>query len=427
MRHVDVLKKQFRVSLNLPGSKSITLRDTLLAGLAQGQSLLEHPAECDDFSRISEALIQFGVTIRRVEPESVSILGTGGLFLPGPVLLNAGLSGTSARFLIALALLRRDETTIEGMPPLRARPNKHLVDAVADLGASVRSTMEGHLPVSIQGSEVCKTSIRVKCDRSSQYLSALLMVGPLLPAGLNLEVDGELVSRPYLDVTLREMLRFGVAVQRDGYRRFHVPHQAYQPAVIRVEGDASAASYHAALATIHGGSVTFTNLGRNSAQGDYQFLEICEMLGATVAREDETTTVTGPPGGQMRPLSAEVDMENMPDAALTLIAIAPLIPGGARITGLRTLRIKECDRISMPAQQLEKLGVETNEGPDYLHVAELHDARSPLSISIETHDDHRMAMSFAVLGTKLGNLQIEDPACVTKSYSRFWEDIERFA
>jgi 3-phosphoshikimate 1-carboxyvinyltransferase len=312
------------------------------------------------------------------------------------------------------------------MTPLRARPNKHLVDSVAALGATVRSTNDGHLPVSIQGPEVCKASIRVRGDRSSQYLSALLLVGPLLPEGLDLEVDGELVSQPYIDVTLREMRRFGVAVERDGYRRFRVPKQAYRPAAVRVEGDASAASYHAALATIHGGSVTFTNLGKNSAQGDYRFLEVCEMLGANVDRHDETTTVTGPPGGQMQPLPAPVNMENMPDTALTLIAIAPLVPGGARLTGLGTLRIKECDRISVPAGQLRKIGVETREGPDHLEVAELPSARHRSTVSIETYHDHRMAMSFAVLGTKLGNLQIQDPACVAKSYLWFWEDLERF-
>jgi 3-phosphoshikimate 1-carboxyvinyltransferase len=426
MKQIDVLRGKFNVALNLPGSKSITLRDAVLASLAQGQSLLEFPADCDDFSRISEALIQLGVTVCQVEPESVSIVGAGGQFRRGSVLLDAGLSGTAARFLIALALLRCDETTIDGMPPLRARPNKHLVDAVAQLGAGVRSTDNGHLPVSIRGPEVCAASIRVRGDRSSQYLSALLLVGPLLREGLDLEVDGDLVSRPYIDVTLREMHRFGVVVERDGYRRFRVRHQTYRPATVRVEGDASAASYHAALATIHGARVTFTNLGRNSVQGDYRFLEICEMLGAKVDRDEETTTVTGPPGGQMRPLPAEVNMESMPDTALTLIAIAPLVPGGARITGLSTLRIKECDRISVPAGQLKKIGVETHEGPDHLEVGELPSARRRSIVSIETHNDHRMAMSFAVLGTKLGNLQIQDPACVAKSYLRFWEDFERF-
>ena len=295
MKQVDAIENHFNVSLNLPGSKSITLRDTVLATLARGPSLLEFPAECDDFSRMSEALIQLGAIIRQAELDSVSILGNGGKFQPGPMLLNAGLSGT-VRLLITLAVLRRDETTIDGLPPLRSRPNKHLVDAVTGLGASVRSMNDGYLPISIRGPEVCKSSIRVKGDQSSQYLSALLLVGPLLQHGLELEVDGELVSRPYIDVTLQEMLRFGVTVERDGYRRFSVRSQAYQPSIIRVEGDASAASYHAALATIHGGSVTFTNLGRTSAQGDYRFLEICEMLGATVTREDRTTTVTGPPG-----------------------------------------------------------------------------------------------------------------------------------
>jgi 3-phosphoshikimate 1-carboxyvinyltransferase len=426
MKHVSVLRTPFEVSLNLPGSKSITLRDAVLASLAHGQSLLRFPAECDDFSRIFEALVQLGVTIRRDTLDSVSIVGTSGQFRPGQVILGAGLSGTAARFLIALGLLRRDETVIDGFSPLRARPNKHLVDAVANLGASVHSINDGHLPVSIRGPEDCKSSIRVQGNRSSQYLSALLLVGPLLPAGLEVEIDGALVSRPYIDVTLREMLRFGVAVERDEYERFRVPHQGYQAAIVQVEGDASAASYHAALATIHGGKVTFTNLGKNSAQGDYGFLEICELLGAKVDRYEETTTITGPPRGQMRPLPPEVNMESMPDTALTLIAIAPLIPGGARITGLKTLRIKECDRISVPAQQLIKLGVQTTEGPDYLHVAELPAEESRATVLVETHDDHRMAMSFAVLGTKLGNLQIQDPACVAKSYSRFWEDLELF-
>ena len=292
--------------------------------------------------------------------------------------------------------------------------------------AVVRSTNDGFLPISLQGPEVSKSSIRVRSDRSSQYLSALLLVAPLLPEGLELEIEGELVSQPYIDVTLREMLRFGVSVERDGYRRFRVTRQSYRPAVVRVEGDASAASYHAALATIHGSSVTFTNLGRNSTQGDYRFLEICEMLGAKVDRHDETTTVTGPRGGQMRPLPAEVNMEKMPDTALTLIAIAPLVPGGARITGLGTLRIKECDRISVPAQQLEKIGVATREGPDNIQVAELPAVRNHSAVLIETHDDHRVAMSFAVLGTKLGNLQIQDPECVAKSYAGFWQDLDRF-
>jgi 3-phosphoshikimate 1-carboxyvinyltransferase len=426
MKHVDAINKQFNVSLNLPGSKSITIRDVVLASLARGESVLEFPAECDDFSRISQALIQLGVLIRPIEPESISIVGTGGLFRPGDILLDAGLSGTCARFLIGLALLRSDQTTIDGLPPLRIRPNKHLVDAAAHLGAIVSSTNDGHLPVSIQGPNVCKASIRVKGERSSQYLSALLLIAPLLTAGLELEVDGELVSRPYVDVTLREMLRFGVSVEQNGYRCFRVRHQAYQPAIVRVEGDASAASYHAALATIHGASVTFANLGKTSVQGDYRFLEICEMLGAKVARDDTTTTITGPPHGKMTPLPAEVNMESMPDTALTLIAIAPLVPGGARIAGLRTLRIKECDRISIPAQQLKKIGVETVEGPDYLHVAEFRSLSNQSNVQIETHDDHRMAMSFAVLGTKLGNLEILDPACVSKSYSRFWEDLERF-
>jgi 3-phosphoshikimate 1-carboxyvinyltransferase len=252
------------------------------------------------------------------------------------------------------------------------------------------------------------------------------LVGPLLPRGIEIVVDGELVSRPYIDVTLREMHRFGVSLEREGYRRFRVNHQSYQSTSVLIEGDASAASYHAALATVHGGSVTFANLGKHSAQGDYRFLEICETLGATLARDDETTTVTGPPNGKMLPLNAEVNLETMPDTAPTLIAMAPLIPGGAHLTGLKTLRIKECDRIAVPAEQLRKIGVETTEGPDSLSIAELKSPRLQSPVTIETHDDHRIAMSFAVLGTKIGNLHIEDPDCVAKSYARFWQDLDLY-
>lgn len=268
MRHVDALKGQFRLALNLPGSKSITLRDAVLASLAQGLSLLEFPAKCNDFSRISDALTKLGVRVWQTNAESISIAGTGGNFHVGPVVLHAGLSGTATRFLIALGLLRCDETIIDGLPPLRARPNKDLVEAVASLGAEVCSPNGGHLPISVRGPKVCKQSVCIKGDRSSQYLSGLLLVGPLLPGGLGLdiEVNGELVSKPYIDITLREMLRFGVAVERDGYRRFRVQPQAYQPAVIRIEGDASSASYHAALATIHGGTVIFNNLGKKSTR-----------------------------------------------------------------------------------------------------------------------------------------------------------------
>jgi len=427
MKQVDILTRPFQVSLNLPGSKSITLRDTVLASLARGQSRLEFPAECDDFSRISQALVELGIAIRQDGPARVLITGGGGNFRPGPTRLEAGLSGTAARFLMAVALLRRDQTTVDGLPPLRVRPNQHLVDALLALGASVSSSSYGQLPITIRGPEICAVSMQVRADRSSQYLSALLQVAPLLPSGLEIIVEGELVSRPYIDVTLREMLRFGVSIERDAYRRFRVRHQAYHPAVVHVEGDASSASYHAALATIHGATVTFTNLGNTSAQGDYRFLEICEMLGASVTRGDQTTTVTGPPGGKLQPLIGELNMEDMPDTAPTLFAIAPLIPGGGRFTGLKTLRIKECDRISVPAQQLHKIGVKTQEGPDYLAIDELCSAPGKSTVLIETHDDHRMAMSFAVLGTKLGNFQIQDPACVAKSYPRFWEDLDRIS
>jgi 3-phosphoshikimate 1-carboxyvinyltransferase len=180
MKSIRIIKDAFNVSLNLPGSKSITLRDAILASLAIGESELRAPAQCDDYSRISEALIALGVSLRCENANSVFITGAGGHFRAGALTLQAGLSGAAARFLLALALLRCDETTIDGLPPLRARPNQYLVEALADLGASISSNGHGYLPVSVRGPEVCKASISVKGNRSSQYLSALLLVGHLL-------------------------------------------------------------------------------------------------------------------------------------------------------------------------------------------------------------------------------------------------------
>ncbi len=413
--------------MDLPGSKSITLRNLVLAALAEGTTEIAAPCDCDDTREMVECLGSLGVSIETSNDyRRISVDGTGGHFSEGPITLGLGLSGTSARFLIALSALRSEVTQLVGRGSLNERPNHPLLGAVEQLGGETVSSNDGCLPLSIKGPGTFGRKVRMNGNVSSQFFSALLQIAPLLPNGLEITVDGELVSRPYIDITLNEMRKFGVAVMNDDYRRFEVLPQQYRSGHRTVEGDASAGSYFAALALIHGGTVVFENLGADSRQGDVRFLAICERLGARVRMSGEKTVVEGPEAGLINPLKGEIECGDIPDAALTLIAIAPLITGITKITGIATLKNKECDRIESPAAELRKIGVEVTTGADFIEIGELPgDVVPPNIVDIETYHDHRMAMSFAVLGTRLGNLNILDPDVVGKTYPRFWEDLDR--
>ncbi len=253
---------------------------------------------------------------------------------------------------------------------MRNRPNKALVDALASLGARLQSTNDGHLPTTVIGTRQLRGPVRVPSNISSQYLTSLLIIAPLLESGLVIEVEGELTSKPYVDLTLDEMAKFGVRVVNHDYRRLAVAPQVYRASDIDVEGDASAASYFAALATLHGARITLSNLGSGTRQGDYAFFGLCEQLGARVERSPSRTVIEGPrklAGG----FDADVDMTSMPDVAPTLMMLAPFLSRPTRITGLATLRVKECDRIAAPTRELRKLGVTVEEGPDYMVIEPL--------------------------------------------------------
>ncbi len=425
---VSTIRNKFNLSIVLPGSKSITLRNLVLAALAEGTTEITAPCDCDDTREMVECLVRLGIPIDAdADYSCLMVEGQGGRFVEGPVTLDLGLSGTSARFLIALSVLRTEETRLVGRGTLNQRPNRPLVDAIAALGGETSSVNGGCLPVSVRGPDKFERTVTMKGDVSSQFFSALLQIGPRLPDGLEISVVGKLVSRPYVDITLNEMRKFGVHVANDAYRRFTVARQNYRPGLLTVEGDASAGSYFAALALIHGGKVVFENLGADTRQGDIRFLAICERLGSRIQVDEDRTVIEGPNDGCVLPAGGEIDCGDIPDAALTLIAIAPLIPGTTRITGIGTLKLKECDRIESPAAELRKIGVDVTTGGDYIEVSELPASALNASeiIDIETYHDHRMAMSFAVLGTRLGNLNILDPDVVGKTYPRFWEDLAR--
>jgi 3-phosphoshikimate 1-carboxyvinyltransferase len=413
----------FHFETPLPGSKSLTLRDCAIAALADGASTIRYPGECDDYWRMKDCLRRLGIAIDDRKDNEVRVEGQGGQFNVGPVSLDVGQSAVTTRLLLAMASLRPDPTTIDGHISMRNRPNKALVDALATLGAQLQSTNDGHLPTIVRGTPHLRGPVRVPSNISSQYLTSLLIIAPLLESGLVIEVEGELTSKPYVDLTLDEMSKFGVRVINHDYRRLAIAPQVYRASAIDVEGDASAASYFAALATLHGARITLSNLGAGTRQGDYAFFGLCEQLGARVDRTPSRTVIEGPrelAGG----FAADVDMTSMPDVAPTLMMLAPFLARPTRITGLATLRVKECDRIAAPTRELRKLGVSVEEGPDYMVIEPLaaDSSAPPKVVEIETYHDHRIAMSFGVIGSRLPGVRILDPDCVAKTYPNYWKD-----
>lgn len=411
-------------SFYLPGSKSISLRSLILAALADGASTLRGLANCDDVEEMKGALTLFGVTTTGSNA-ALSVVGTGGKLTGSDRTVQLGLSGTSTRFLLGLSALSSGCTKIDGRPSLQARPNSGLVDALRELGCTVRLLGQGGLPVEVQGPPLLKNVVTVDGSLSSQFISALMQIGPSIHGGLLIEIRGTLVSVPYLQITTRQMALFGIDVSWESNERIVIPQGTYVGADIVVEGDASAASYFAALALLHGRTVEFMNLGTNTVQGDYRFFELCEMLGATVERFPDRTKLTGPGAGKLRPVPHPIDMEDMPDVAPTMMIVAPFVQGGLRIEGLSTLRYKECDRLAIPAAHLRSLGIEVEEGPDYIVIPQ--GKPTPTGrVSLETHHDHRIAMSFGVLGTMVDGIEILEPDCVSKTYPNFWDVLGQF-
>ena len=416
----------FDVELPLPGSKSLTLRACAIAALAAGTSAIRYPGEADDYWRMKDCLRRLGIAVDDSQQERVLISGRGGDFASGRVQLDVGQSAVTTRLMLAFAALRPDETVIDGHVSMQKRPNKDLVDALRALGATLESTNDGYLPTTVKGTRTLRGPARVSGTISSQYLTSLLIIAPLIEGGLTIEVEGELTSKPYVDLTLDEMAKFGVAVENQEYRKLIVRQQAYRAGEIPVEGDASAASYFAALATLHGGRVLLSNLGSGTRQGDFGFFRLCEKLGATVSVGPGSTAIQGP-----RELTASfegaVDMTSMPDVAPTLMMLAPFLDKPTRIIGLATLRVKECDRIAAPTRELRKLGVAVEEGPDYMVIQPLSESAKARRgmVEIETYHDHRIAMSFGVLGSRLPGLRILDPGCVAKTYPNYWRDWQR--
>ena len=416
VRPVPRIEAPFAATLTLPGSKSIALRHLLMSSLADGPTHLDGIPRCDDVDAMLDALQRLGMRVER-QGKSARLTPPAVPFA-SDVVLDLGMSGVSLRLLLAHAALRPSRTRFTGHRQLHQRPNADLLEALRTIGCKIESN-DGRLPIAVTGpaSPIAETTLAT--DVTSQYLSGLMLSAPGFPAGLAVALKGARTSASYVGVTTTEMAKRGVRVQTPDESTVVVPRGTYRGGNVLIEGDASAATYHAALATLHGGRITLTNLGDSTRQGDYAFLGLCERMGAEVSRAADRVTIKGP--ASPKPVG-DADMVDMPDAAPTLMAMAPFLPTATRITGLATLRVKECDRIACSATELRKAGVRVEE---FDAAMTIHPADALRPTGFDTYEDHRMAMALSVVASKVGGCVIHGAGCVAKTYADYWEDFDR--
>jgi 3-phosphoshikimate 1-carboxyvinyltransferase len=403
--------------VRIPGSKSISHRALICASLAKGKSRLNNFLTCEDTLYTSRALRSMGMEII-VEGEHVSVSGRGGVFSPfiGRKEISLGNSGTSYRLLLSVAALGQGEYIFTGSSRMRSRPVRDLVKALKDLGVeAVCTEREGYPPVSIKANGIRGGGVKIPGNISSQYISSLLMSGPYARNDMEIEVTGSMVSRPYLDLTMGVMSDFGIDVEHHDYRSFRVSAgKRYQPRGYVIEGDVSSASYFWGAAAVTGGTVITENIHpHDNMQGDIAFLDILEEMGCRIQREPGKVIVQG-----RKLAGVEVDMGSMPDMAPTLAAIGLFAKGNTIIRNVPHLRYKESDRISDTVLELRKVGGLIEELEDGIII---HGGEKISSAEIDPHNDHRLAMSFAIVGLKVPGIRIKDEHCVVKSFPSFWE------
>ena len=410
--------------VRLPGSKSISNRTLLLAALAEGTTTIHDLLASDDTLVMLNALLALGIKWEQLDDRTHIIHGTGGTLPVHEADLFMGNAGTAIRPLTAALAVIGGDYTLHGVSRMHERPIGDLVDALNKAGTQIEYTgVEGYPPLRIRRGHVHAQRMAVRGNVSSQFLTALLMAAPLMAKAhaVTIDVEGELISRPYIEITLNLMRRFGVAVEQDGWQSFTVqPGQHYaSPGSIHVEGDASSASYFLAAGAIAGGPVRVEGVGRDSIQGDVRFAEALEAMGATITRGDNW--IEAKSNGPLKAIDA--DFNHIPDAAMTLAVAALYAEGTSTLRNIASWRVKETDRLAAMATELRKLGAQVEEGADYISVtppAEIAPA------AIETYDDHRMAMCFSLAtldgAARRGNrMRIVDPKCVAKTFPDYFD------
>jgi 3-phosphoshikimate 1-carboxyvinyltransferase len=418
--HVRCADGPVVAEVRVPPSKSIANRALLCAALADGESEIVGIAPGDDTASMIDCLQRLGIPIALRERDGTSVAsveGTGGHLLAGPIDLDAGLAGTTSRFVTALAALGSGPYTIDGHPPLRERPMGPLHDSLAALGVHVEAGERwGHLPVTISGPPRGADAIVMPGDVSSQYVTALMLIGPYVPGGIKLGLSTQLVSRPYIELTRTVMDAFGVGHLEVAARHVFVGRGEYLPTSFEVEPDASSASYPLAAAAMVGGAVKVAGLGTDSAQGDARFVELLTMMGCTTTVASRDTVVMRRRDEPLRGL--DIDMADMSDLVPTVAVLATRAVTPTRITGVGFIRHKESDRLADLAAELTKTGADVTVEDDGLLIRPtdlLHATR------LDTHHDHRLAMAFGVLGLAVEGIEVVDPDVVAKSWPGFWD------
>jgi 3-phosphoshikimate 1-carboxyvinyltransferase len=414
--------------VDLPGSKSISNRVLLLAALCAGPTTIRGLLDSDDTRVMLAALRQLGVSVGSASAGSVEVRDGGAPFRTRQAELFLGNAGTAFRPLTAVLALLGGDYRLSGVPRMHERPIGDLVDALRGLGADIRYLGNaGYPPLAIGGRRPDDGhSVTVRGSVSSQFLTSLLMAAPLVTAAtghaLDIHVDGELISKPYIQITLNLMARFGVGVERSGWQRFTVPAGAAyaSPGTILVEGDASTASYFMAMGAIGGGPVRIHGVGAESIQGDAAFADTVEAMGATVERRPDSIVVSGvrvATGGRLR--AFDEDFNLIPDAAMTAAALAMFADGPCTLRNIGSWRVKETDRIHAMHTELSKLGARVESGPDWLRVHPIGPG-AWRQAAIDTYDDHRIAMCFSLAAFGPEPVTILNPGCVAKTFPGYF-------
>lgn len=411
-------------TVNVPGSKSLSNRALLLAAIAKGETHLTNLLDSDDIRHMLKALTQLGVNYRLSDDKTQCwVKGLGQAFTVSKLeTLFLGNAGTAMRPLCAVLATSEGEFELTGEPRMEERPIGALVDSLRQAGADITYLKnEGYPPLKIKGAALNGGKISVEGTVSSQFLTALLMAAPLFQNNSEINIVGELVSKPYIDITLNTMAQFGINVENNNYQRFNVKgNQQYQAAGdFLVEGDASSASYFLAAGAIKGGTVRVTGVGKNSIQGDIRFADVLEKMGAKITWGDDYIEVEG------ATLNAvDMDMNHIPDAAMTIATTALFAKGTTSIRNIYNWRVKETDRLAAMACELRKVGAEVIEGHDYITITP---PSKLIEAAIDTYDDHRVAMCFSLVALSDTPVTINDPDCTAKTFPDYFARLKQIS
>jgi 3-phosphoshikimate 1-carboxyvinyltransferase len=412
------LKNKLDAVIELPGSKSYTNRALIIASLCNGKTVLKNALISNDIIYLIKAIRQLGIKIE-LNKTAIIVYGKGGIFQEPKESLYLEFSGTGIRLLTGLVSLVKGKSILTGEQRLQERPIQPLIDGLKQLGVNCETkNNNGCPPVIVNGGTLIGGKCQIQGNISSQFISSIMLIAPYTKKDVIIDVIGELTSIPYIDITIDIMKSFGVNVINNNYKTFIIKSgQRYINQEYIIEGDASSASYFFGLAAINKGKVTVKNINQISVQGDLQLINILKKMGCKITKKINEIEIEGTDGL----IGIDVDMNKMPDVVPTLAIISTFAKNKTKISNIASLRIKESDRILSVQTELKKLGIETESTKDSLII---HPNKLTGNIDVQTYDDHRIAMSFAIIGSNIKGIIINDPDCVKKSFPEFWDNLK---